>query len=322
MNKKLILCNLILLTAVSLAGCNTSHVDNDPPLAEIPPNSGELNSDSDKIQVTYRDNTPKVLIPEAPGTKTSGNELVNVDYSNISEGYVIIDYFGTNDKIKLQITGPEGITITYDFKLSGEAYPLSQGSGTYKIVLFEHAYDTQYTTAFSDVFEADITNEFGPFLYTTHTVVFDRDSECVAKAEELAAKAENDIVVIENVFNYILDNLSYDHEFADVVTGDYIPTPDKTFKSNKGICSDYATLMAAMLRSQGIPTRLEVGYVDEEYHEWVSVYTKEYGWLEGIIHFDGQNWVMMDPTMSDSMGLKDNYKFITSGEHYTLKFIY
>lgn len=44
-----------------------------------------------------------------------------------------------------------------------------------------------------------------------------------------------------------------------------------------------------MLRSQRIPTRLEVGYMGDVYHAWISIYTKETGWVNGIIEFDGKN---------------------------------
>ncbi len=42
----------------------------------------------------------------------------------------------------------------------------------------------------------------------------------------------------------------------------------------KGICYDFASLFAAMLRSQGVPTKLVKGYADKVsgYHAWNEVY--------------------------------------------------
>ncbi len=34
--------------------------------------------------------------------------------------------------------------------------------------------------------------------------------------------------------------------------------------------------MTAMLRSQGIPTKLEIGYSGEAYHAWIST------WIDGV----------------------------------------
>lgn len=52
-----------------------------------------------------------------------------------------------------------------------------------------------------------------------------------------------------------------------------------------------------MLRSQGIPTKLEVGYVGEVYHAWISCYVDETGWVDNIIEFDGKDWSLLDPSL-------------------------
>ena len=59
----------------------------------------------------------------------------------------------------------------------------------------------------------------------------------------------------------------------------------KTLRTGRGICFDYASLTAAMLRSQNIPARLEIGYSGDVYHAWISVYTEETGWIDRLIEF-------------------------------------
>lgn len=53
-----------------------------------------------------------------------------------------------------------------------------------------------------------------------------------------------------------------------------MPNPDETLASRSGICFDYASLAAAMLRSLGIPCQVITGYVGPEslYHAWNMVY--------------------------------------------------
>jgi len=51
-----------------------------------------------------------------------------------------------------------------------------------------------------------------------------------------------------------------------------------------------------MLRSQGIPTRLEIGYHGQQYHAWISKYCDINGWIENRYHYDGNEWYRMDPT--------------------------
>ena len=93
-------------------------------------------------------------------------------------------------------------------------------------------------------------------------------------------------------------------------------------ESGKGICFDYASLMAGLLRSQGIPTKLVVGYSGTAYHAWISVYLDEAGWVDNIIEFDGSSWSLMDPTLAacnDSSSVKE---YIGDGSNYTEKFSY
>lgn len=43
----------------------------------------------------------------------------------------------------------------------------------------------------------------------------------------------------------VIENISYDKELAANVSADYLPDIDVTMKTGKGICFDYASLMAA-----------------------------------------------------------------------------
>ena len=66
------------------------------------------------------------------------------------------------------------------------------------------------------------------------------------------------------------------------------------FDAPGGFCSYYATAMAVMLRSQGVPARVVAGFATGEYdglsrkyrvpaksaHAWVEVYFPTYGWIE------------------------------------------
>ena len=78
--------------------------------------------------------------------------------------------------------------------------------------------------------------------------------------------------------------------------------------------------MTAMLRSQRIPTRLEVGYMGDVYHAWISIYTKETGWVNGIIKFDRKNWELMDPTFASTS--KSPKNFTSENSKYTTKYVY
>ena len=267
-----------------------------------------------------RSSTPVILTGSADGTVTYGNASVTIDASHTADGYLMVSYTGSNPKVKLQITGEDETTYTYNLHGGYETFPLTSGNGTYRIGIFENIEGTSYSTLFTQDLVADISNEFGPYLYANQYVNFTADSATVAKGAELAASAADDLAVIECVYNYIITNFTYDYDKAANVESGYLPDVDTILASGTGICFDYAAVMAAMLRTQRIPTRLEVGYVGDVYHAWISTYIHGQGWINGIIHFDGNTWELMDPTFaSTSSSPKD---FLTDRSDYLTKYVY
>lgn len=270
-----------------------------------------------------RDNTPVCLVPEAPGIDTIGNEYITIDKSNSKEGYLIITYLGSSDGVKLQITGPDYMTYTYDiYDNNPECFPISAGNGEYTIGVYELVDGTQYSTVFKADESFTIENELGAFLYPNQYVKFDKDSKVVAKAKELAANAHDDLEVINFVYNYLIENITYDTPKAENAQGGYIPDVDEILEIKTGICIDYAAVMTSMLRSQQIPVRMEIGYAGSAYHAWISAYAKDIGWINGIVEFDGVNWSLMDPTVAANSGDKKLKKFIGDGNNYLTQFTY
>ena len=283
-------------------------------------NSATKQSESSQDTKGSRDNTPVVLTGQADGTVTYGNEGVTIDASHISEGYIMVSYTGTNEKVKLQITGPDEVVYTYDLHGDYETFPLTAGSGSYTVGVFENIEGTSYSTLFTQTIDVKIDDEFGPYLYANQYVNFNGDSKVVEKAEELSKPCNDDLEVIEQVYNYMISNFTYDYDKAESVQSGYLPDVDEVFEAQTGICFDYAAVMAAMLRSQRIPTRLEVGYAGDVYHAWISTYIEEQGWVNGIIQFDGKNWELMDPTFASTSSKPED--FITNTDEYITKFVY
>lgn len=282
--------------------------------------SATKQSESSQDTKGSRDNTPVVLTGQADGTVTYGSEGVTIDASHISEGYIMVSYTGTNEKVKLQITGPDEVVYTYDLHGDYETFPLTAGSGSYTVGVFENIEGTSYSTLFTQTIDVKIDDEFGPYLYANQYVNFNGDSKVVEKAEELSKPCNDDLEVIEQVYNYMISNFTYDYDKAESVQSGYLPNVDEVFEAQTGICFDYAAVMAAMLRSQRIPTRLEVGYAGDVYHAWISTYIEEQGWVNGIIQFDGKNWELMDPTFASTSSKPED--FITNTDEYITKFVY
>ncbi len=271
-----------------------------------------------------RSNSIRVLTPEASGSEVYSNDDASIDASNSSDGYVMVKYTGSAAKVRMLIETPAGNTYNYLMDLDGtyDVYPLSEGNGTYKIGVYENLQGDQYAVAFTQSVNVTLKDEYSMYLYPNAYVNFDASSAAVKKGQELAASANSDLEVVQNVYKYITKNISYDQQKADTVQTGYIPKVDNTLASGKGICFDYASLMGAMLRSQGIPTRLEIGYAGTEYHAWISVYIKDTGWIDKIIQFDGKNWTMMDPTLASYASSSTVKKYLNDDTYYQLKFKY
>lgn len=275
---------------------------------------------------TLRDNTPEILIPEAPGETVFQSDTVILDVSNTSSGYVVLTYSGENEKVKFQIVAPDSITYTYLVTNYGKpmVFPLTGQNGTYLFSLLESVGSDKdlYAILLSQEIEVSVNNEFLPYLTPNIYANFDSASTAVAKGEELAKECFSDLDVIENIYYYVTQCIVYDDEKAQSVTYGYLPDPDNTLSSGKGICFDYASLMTTMLRSQRIPTKLEVGYAGEVYHAWISCYVNEIGWVDNIIEFDGNSWSLMDPTLAANNKRSAVAQYIGDGSNYIVKYTY
>lgn len=271
-----------------------------------------------------RDSTPRVLTPSADGVTVYQNDFASIDTSNTSQGYVMVKYNGTNEKVKLQITCPDQSCYTYLISDRGayDTFPLTAGNGSYALQVLENVAGDTYTVSLAQSINVNIEDEFLPFLYPNQYVNFHTDSKAVSKGSDLAKDTHSDLDVVQNIYNYVIKNISYDTEKAQNVSYGYVPDIDDTLSSKKGICFDYAALMTSMLRSQNIPTKLEVGYSGDAYHAWISTYIDDKGWVDDIIQFNGDSWQIMDPTLAatnDSAAVK---KYVGDGSHYVVKYTY
>ena len=271
---------------------------------------------------TTRATKQTIRLPSAPGKQTKSSSSAEVDYSNCSQGYIMVKYKGSNPKVKLQITGPNNLTYTYSLHKGGyTAFPLTGGSGSYSVNVFENVSGTSYAAVLSCSFGAQLSSSLLPYLYPNQYVNYNAASKAVAKGEELAATAATKLELVEKVYNYIISHVTYDDYKAATVKSGYTPKVDDTLSTGKGICFDYAALMACMLRTQDILVRMEVGYVNNSiYHAWISVYIDDIGWINGIIKFDGTTWSMMDPTFASSSTSPKSYT--TDSYSYSVKYLY
>ena len=225
-----------------------------------------------------------------------------VDYSHASEGYILARAKKSKSRLKLRISiGDE--TYTYDLNQNGkyEVFPLQQGSGTYKCVLYRNTSGKKYTQDGSITVKAKLNREDAAFLCPNQYVNYDADTPAVAKAAEICEGLTSDRKKYEAIREYITSNYLYDYVQAITVGAGELPDIDRCYEKRMGICQDLSALAVCMLRTQGIPARLMIGYADKNYHAWVSV------------SIDGED-ILFDPTA--------DLKAVTQPKTYTLERYY
>ena len=323
MKRSIIWC--VLLTLCFLCGCsgnNAGQTTNRPSTPEtLPEQNVPMTSFPSNSGGTYK--APPFA--DAVFHETDEVDGIKLDLSATAEGYVAVSA-KAEVKLKMQIKKDE-LTYTYNIASDGtpSIFPLQCGNGLYVFSVYENVTEKKFALKYSAEAEVVLADEFQPFLRPSDYVDYSESSACVKKAAELAEKAATELDVVREVFQYICDNVRYDKEKADKVEkGElpgYLPDPDETMSTGKGICFDYASLAAAMLRSQGIPTRVIFGYVspNDLYHAWNMFYTDETGWVTVEYMVSEDTWNRLDLTFSAN-GADDT--FVGDGGNYTDVFIY
>lgn len=264
---------------------------------------------------------PKIATGNFTGAKTLENDIASVDISDAASGVVQVSYKGSCSNVKVRITMGDNV---YDYGLSGSAvYPLQSGSGEYNVKVLENISGKTYAIALDESFSAEVS-DFSPYLLPSQYISFSQSDNCVKKAAELCAGCDSDAEKIAAIFKYVTDNISYDKQLAASVKSGYIPDPDSTLAKGTGICFDYASLFAAMCRSQSIPTKLVMGYVQENmYHAWNEVYTKETGWVTLDLFIGKNKWNLLDPTFYASADNKsDAAEYMSDKDGYSAVYYY
>ena len=275
-------------------------------------------------------NVPTPAVPqssytilEAQFNKAQANAKGNawIDVSSVADGYVAVAAVA-DKRLKFQVVCGES-TYNYDMASDGtpSIFPLQCGNGSYRFRIMKNVVDKKYAELHSVTATVTLKDEFQPFLRPSNYVNYTKDSKCVAKAAELMRGKGTDLDKIKAVYDFVCKTVTYDRQKAATVQSGYLPTPDETMATGKGICFDYASLTAAMLRSQGVPTKVIFGYVSPDglYHAWNMFYTKESGWVTVSYQVNPSNWTRMDLTFSANGA---DGKFIGDGGNYKDVYMY
>lgn len=147
----------------------------------------------------------------------------------------------------------------------------SWGDGAYTVELFENVSGKKYSAEGKVTLNVQLDDPYAPFLSPNQYVCYDENTEAVQMSYQLCEGLTDEKEIFETIRAYMRSHYAYDYDKAGSVQSGTLPDIDGCYESKKGICQDLAAVAACMLRVQGIPTRLVVGYVGRTYHAWNSV---------------------------------------------------
>lgn len=202
------------------------------------------------------------------GTVIDG--LLEMDYSHAEHGYVICrTAIPTANRLKMRVVY-EGMQLTYDLDNGGKAeiFPLQLGSGYYEFDLYENVDGSKYAAAGQIGLEAALVSETAAFLVPNQYVYYTSESPSVLKSDEISSGSQSEIY--QAVCDFMASEFTYDFVRAQTISPGELPEVDTCFEMKTGICQDLASVMVSMLRVQGIPSRLMIGYADGYYHAWTQ----------------------------------------------------
>lgn len=245
----------------------------------------------------------------------------SIDASHAADGYVVVHLSGTK-RLKFQVAKGE---MVYNYDLPNDntpvVYPVNMGNGAYVMRIMKNTEGNNYVEVDRHEENIKLKSEFAPFEIPNQFCDYNEQSACVAKARELTASATNQGEAVRAICSYITDNVTYDTDKAKMLTTTtgYIPNPDQTLQDKTGVCFDYASLGAAMLRSQGFPTKIITGYVTpgDLYHAWIMVYV-DGKWQTGEFSVNPDTWSRVDLTFAAS----GSSEFTGNGTGYTERYVY
>ncbi len=150
-------------------------------------------------------------------------------------------------------------------------------------------YEFDFTKPDSKDYQYDL-GDIELIKYTQSEYYLDsEDSEIKRIANEITEGIPDPYSISKALYEYVIEKLEYDFQRLDEKDYKFLKASE-ILKLNKGICTDYSILYAALLRAKGIPAKVVLGVpvfaivtesegYSEYGHAWVEAKLPYYGWV-------------------------------------------
>jgi len=144
--------------------------------------------------------------------------------------------------------------------------------------------------------------DFPPTIAAIYLQLPALDPRIARLATQIAASSRNDFDKASAIENYLRAHFGYTLELPRTAPED--PVASFLFERKRGHCEYFASAMAVMLRTLGIPSRVVNGFRSDEFNDVTGNYVirakNAHSWVEA--YFPGYGWRTFDPTPGGSAG--------------------
>lgn len=209
------------------------------------------------------------------------------DITNVNKGVIVVKHKDDLSASYRVLVKKGDKQLTYPYSPDGKpiTFPLQLGNGDYTIAVLKNISGSKFAVVTSVNAKVELKDQNIVFVQSIQNVNWSDTDKAILFGKDLL-KGKDDKSSVEAIYDYMVKNVVYDWDKISKLTLDYVPSIAKTFVDNKGICYDYSSMIAAILRSNGYPTKLVKGYTTyvDGYHAWNEVYI-------------GGKWYIIDATV-------------------------
>ena len=163
--------------------------------------------------------------------------------------------------------------------------------------------------AASDLRTAGTT--YPPDVVSNYLHLPELDRRIPQLAEQITASANSNYDKARAVETYLRTHFGYTLQLSRTVPHD--PLANFLFERKQGHCEYFASSMAVMLRSLGIPSRVVNGFRTGEFNDLTSQYvvraSNAHSWVEA--YFPNYGWVAFDPTPGASFPARTGWSRVS-----------
>lgn len=240
-----------------------------------------------------------------------------IDISTVQKGFASVSYVGQTDK-KLRVKVACGDESTIYVIEPGKKYRVCfpYGPGDYEIGLYANTTGIKYRRLLQENVSVNETAYRMSLVCPSSYYDYDSVSGIEIQARKVWDSSKTDRENAKTVFDWVASNMEYDMDRVDTVSTGYLPDLSHALENKGGLCLDYAAVYASMLRSQGVPCQIIVGYEgagdEKQCHAWCRAYLDN-------------KWVYVDPAFGSGLHSVMDRFFDMSGTilaHYETDYMF